>query len=69
MVVDLMFVLEAEALAVHHSIVPKERGTSDHAPLIGTLSSPGSQVPVTKWGIHKDSDEEASFLGDVTSGL
>src|ERR1700733_1396038 len=68
-VIDLMFVLDTEALAVRHSIEPEERGTSDHPPLIIILSAPGSQVPVTKWGIRKDSDEEASFLGDVASGL
>ena len=69
MVIDLMFVPEEEALVLQHTIIPEDRGTSDHAPLAITISAPGSQVPVTRWAIRKDSDEEASFLEDMASGL
>ena len=69
MVIDLMFVPDEEALVLQHTIIPEDRGTSDHAPLAITISAPRLQVPATWWAIHKDSDEEVSFLEDVASGL
>ena len=68
-VIDLMFVPDEEALVLWHTIIPEDRGTSDHAPLAITISAPGLQVPETQWAIHKNSDEEASFLENVASGL
>jgi hypothetical protein len=64
-----MFILDAESLILHHDITPEDRGTSDHVPLSITLSAPGSQVPATRWGIKAGSDEEASFLGDVSESF
>jgi hypothetical protein len=69
MVIDLMFILETESLVLDHDITPEDRGTSDHVPLSITLSAPGSQVPVTRWGIKAGSNEEASFLGDVSESF
>src|SRR6202035_617759 len=68
-VIDLMFIPEEETLVTHHSIIPEERGTLDHAPLVITLQAPRSQVPATRWDIRKGSDEEASFLEDVALKL
>ena len=60
-----MFIPVADSLALYHTITPEDRGTSDHAPLCITLSAPGSQIPATRWGIGRYSEEETSFLCDV----
>jgi hypothetical protein len=64
-----MFIPETESLVLHHTITPEDRGTSDRAPLCITLSAPGLQVPVTRWGIKARSDKEVSFLGDVAKSF
>src|SRR6202171_835956 len=68
-VIDLMFLKSDWVLRLAHSILPDDRGTSDHAPLVIDVPAPGSEVLVTRWSLKRDSDEEVVYLAAVLEGF
>ena len=68
-VIDLMFVRTEEVVTFRHRILARDRGPSDHAPLVISIPAPGMAVPASKWAIKSGSDEEGDFLAQVQMKL
>jgi len=68
-VIDLVYVPEELSLRVHHSIRPDIGGSSDHAPLLTELLTPGFEVNKFKSYLKLDTPEYSSWMKDVSAVL
>ena len=64
-----MFLWSSSTELNNHSIHPKWRLTSDHAPLTTTIPIIKEYINIRKRTIVKDSDEEITFIKKLTTAL
>jgi len=67
-VINLVYIPEELLLRVHHSIHLDIRGSSDHAPLLTELPTPGFEVNRFKSYLKPDMPEYTSWMDSVRHG-
>ena len=68
-IIDLMFLRHYSDELDNHSILPKYRLSSDHAPLIIDIPICEESVQTSKLAILLNSEQESDFIKDVISNL
>ena len=68
-VIDLMFLRHDSDKLDNHSILPKYRLSSDHAPLIINIPIFEESIQTSKLVIFPNSEQETDFIKDVISNL
>jgi len=68
-VIDLMFLRHGSDELDNHSILPKLRPSSDHAPLIIDIPVLEEFIQTSKLAISPNSEQETEFIKDVISNF
>ena len=69
LVINLMFLRSGSTELNNHSIYPDWQLISDHTPLTVSISIVEEVVNLSKFSIAKNSEEEASFIKDVSFSI
>ena len=68
-VIDLMFLCYGSSELDHHTILPKSRLSSDHAPLSINISIFKEIIQTSKLILAPKSDQETAFIKDIISNF